>query len=163
MMSLSLEKYQQKRKFEKTPEPEGVVGGNKGLKDNHIFVIHDHYARQHHHDLRLEVDGVLKSWAVPKLTPENAGIKRLAVQVEDHPLEYANFTGTIPEGQYGAGEVKIFDHGTYKLIHQSKNSLEFELNGKKLKGIWALVQFKGESKNWLFFKTTKKLSKNDKP
>jgi len=177
MMSLSLEKYQQKRKFEKTPEPEGVVGGNKGLKDNHIFVIHDHYARQHHHDLRLEmprrlsgsgfrpgsVGSVLKSWAVPKLTPEKAGIKRLAVQVEDHPLEYANFTGTIPEGQYGAGEVKIFDHGTYKLIHQSKNSLEFELNGKKLKGIWALVQFKGESKNWLFFKTTKKLSKNDKP
>ena len=148
-----LKKYQQKREFSKTPEPKGS-SKSYALSHKQIFVIHDHYARQHHHDLRLERDNVLKSWALPKLTPEK-GEKHLAIQVEDHPLEYAKFTGKIPEGEYGAGEVKIFDRGTYEIIHQTDKTIEFELFGKKLSGIWALVQLK-DKKNWLFFKTSKK-------
>lgn len=161
---MSLENYRKKREFSITSEPSGTES-RKPKTEEPIFVIHDHYARQHHHDLRLEMDGVLKSWAVPKLTPTETGVKRLAVQVEDHPLEYAGFTGKIPEGEYGAGTVKIFDKGTYKIVHQSENSFEFELKGKKISGIYALVQFKGPpaSKNWLFFKSNKNISKIDNP
>ncbi|MBW2992312.1 3'-phosphoesterase [Candidatus Woesearchaeota archaeon] len=117
------------------------------------FVVQEHHARKLHYDFRLELDNVLKSWAVPKTLPLKAGIKRLAVQVEDHDLSYVSFQGTIPEGQYGAGTVKIWDKGTFKLIERTENKLEFELKGKKLKGIYELIRFKkaGE-KNWLFFK-----------
>ncbi len=116
-----------------------------------IFVIQKHAARRLHYDLRLEMDGVLKSWAVPKKPPKTPGIKRLAVQVEDHPIEYANFEGIIPEGHYGAGRVEIWDKGSYVLKERTDNKIVFELNGEKLKGTYALLRFKGD-KNWLFFK-----------
>jgi len=117
-----------------------------------IYVIQKHQATHLHWDLRLEMDGVLKSWAVPKEPPTEKGVKRLAVSVEDHPLEYADFEGTIPEGQYGAGTVEIWDKGTYRLIDRKPHKIVFEINGKRLKGKYCLLKFKGE-KNWLFFKT----------
>jgi DNA ligase D-like protein (predicted 3'-phosphoesterase) len=115
-----------------------------------IFVVQEHWATHHHFDFRLEVGGVLKSWAIPKEIPTKKGEKRLAVQVEDHDLEYANFEGEIPEGQYGAGKVKIWDKGKYKIIEENQKKLKFRLFGKKLKGIYELINFK--DKNWLLFK-----------
>lgn len=97
------------------------------------------------------MNGVLKSWAIPKEPPTTPNVKRLAVQVEDHPLEYAEFEGIIPEGRYGAGTVEIWDRGTYTLKERTKDRIIFELNGKKLKGNYCLIRFKGD-KNWLFFK-----------
>lgn len=119
-----------------------------------IFVIHRHDASHLHWDLRLEIDGVLKSWAVPKEPPAKKGIKRLAIQVKDHALSYANFEGIIPEGMYGAGKVEIWDNGTYKLISKDLKKIEFELNGKKLKGKYVLVKTSyGKNKNsWLWMK-----------
>jgi DNA ligase D-like protein (predicted 3'-phosphoesterase) len=116
------------------------------------YVIHEHHATHLHWDLRLEMNGVLKSWAVPKEPSENE--KRLAVQVEDHPLGYEKFEGTIPEGQYGAGKVIIWDKGTYEPIDVSDKKMIIKINGKKLKGIYVLVKFK-PPKNWLFFKKKK--------
>ena len=114
-------------------------------------MIQKHAATHLHFDLRLEMDGVLKSWAVPKEPPTSPNVKRLAVQVEDHPVEYASFEGTISEGEYGAGTVEIWDRGTYKLIDRKENKLIVEINGAKLSGVYVLVRFKDE-KNWLFFK-----------
>jgi DNA ligase D-like protein (predicted 3'-phosphoesterase) len=147
---MSLKEYERKRKFEKTPEPKGEVLETGKSR----FVIHDHYAQKagHHHDFRLEMEGVLKSWAVPKLMPEEKGIKRLAISVEDHPTSYYNFTGTIPKGEYGAGEVKIFDKGNYRLIEKDENKIVVELKGKKLKGFYALIKLKGKKNQWLIFK-----------
>ncbi|MFN4133866.1 MAG: DNA polymerase ligase N-terminal domain-containing protein [Candidatus Hadarchaeales archaeon] len=116
-----------------------------------IFVIHEHHARRLHYDLRLEMDGVLKSWAVPKEPPLERGVKRLAIEVEDHPLAYARFEGRIPEGSYGAGEVKIWDRGDYILKEKSQKALVVELRGRKVKGDYCLVRLK-DGKNWLFFK-----------
>lgn len=146
---MSLRRYQSKRKFAKTPEPRGSVA-KKGLGR---FVVQEHHASHLHYDFRLELEGVLKSWAVPKGAPEEKGVKRLAVAVEDHPVEYMNFHGVIPEGEYGAGEVKIWDKGKWKLISGSLagGSMKFNLAGKKLKGDYALVRFKGK-KNWLIYK-----------
>lgn len=115
------------------------------------FVIQKHQATHLHYDFRLEMDGVLKSWAVPKKPPTESGVKRLAVQVEDHELSYINFEGTIPEGMYGAGRVEIWDKGTYTLKHRSKDKIEFTLHGEKLTGNYVLIRFKG-NKNWLLFK-----------
>ncbi|MBU2589577.1 MAG: 3'-phosphoesterase [Nanoarchaeota archaeon] len=118
-----------------------------------IFVIQEHNATKLHYDFRLEIDKVLKSWAIPKKPPLKKGIKRLAIQVEDHKLSYANFEGTIPEGQYGAGTVKIWDKGTYKMISKENNKLIFNLNGEKMKGEYVLLKFdKAGTNNWLFFK-----------
>ncbi len=119
-----------------------------------IFVVHEHHARHLHYDFRLEMEGMLKSWAVPKGPSMNPSDKRLAILVEDHPLDYANFEGTIPEGQYGAGEVIIWDKGTYHIISGGIESgrIEFSLNGKKLKGIFVLVRMKGKEKEWLLMK-----------
>ncbi len=118
-----------------------------------IFVIHKHQATHLHYDLRLEIDGVLKSWAVPKTPPRKSGIKRLAMQVEDHELSYADFEGEIPAQEYGAGRVSIWDHGSYNLLERDKNSLKFKVLGKKLKGIYILYKFPKVGKNaWLFFK-----------
>jgi len=147
---MTLEKYWQKRKFDKTPEPKGRVlktGKNR-------FVVHDHFAikARHHHDLRLEMDGVLKSWAVPKGVPEKTKTRRLAIQTEDHPVDYINFEGKIPEGLYGAGIVKIFDKGKYELIEKSKNRIIFELKGEKLKGNYNLIKFR-KLNQWLLSKT----------
>ncbi len=118
-----------------------------------IFVVHEHHASHLHWDLRLEMDSVLKSWAVPKKPPLKKGIKRLAVQVNDHDLGYADFEGEIPEGQYGAGKVLIWDNGTYESDSVNDEKIVVHFNGKKLKGKYVLLRFKkaGE-KNWLFFK-----------
>jgi DNA ligase D-like protein (predicted 3'-phosphoesterase) len=115
------------------------------------FVIQRHSATRLHYDFRLELDGVLKSWAIPKEPPTEAGIKRLAVQVEDHKLDYIGFEGTIPEGEYGAGKVEIWDKGTYKLKHRSPDKIMFTLDGSKLNGDYTLLRFK-KDENWLFFK-----------
>lgn len=146
---MSLEKYWQKRDFKKTKEPKGKI--SKISKNR--FVIQEHWATHHHFDLRLEIDGVLKSWAVPKGLPEKARIKRLAVQVEDHPVNYLNFEGEIPEGCYGAGIVKIFDKGKYELIEKREDRLIFKLNGEKVKGKYTLIKMKGQKNQWLIFKT----------
>lgn len=116
-----------------------------------IYVIQKHAATHLHYDLRLEMDGVLKSWAIPKEPPTTSGVKRLAVQVEDHPVGYANFEGTIPEGEYGAGTVEIWDKGFYNLIDRKEDKLVVEIHGEKLRGTYVLVRFKNK-KNWLFFK-----------
>jgi DNA ligase D-like protein (predicted 3'-phosphoesterase) len=116
-----------------------------------IYVIHKHAATHLHYDLRLEMDGVLKSWAIPKEPSTTPGVRRLAVQVDDHPMEYATFHGTIPEGEYGAGTVEIWDKGTYKMIDKKQDKLIVDINGDRLKGAYVLVRFKDE-KNWLFFK-----------
>jgi DNA ligase D-like protein (predicted 3'-phosphoesterase) len=116
-----------------------------------IYVIQKHAATHLHFDLRLEIDGVLKSWAIPKEPPTSPAVKRLAVQVEDHPVDYASFEGTIAEGEYGAGIVEIWDKGTYKLIDRKEDKLIVEIDGAKLSGVYVLVRFK-DKKNWLFFK-----------
>ena len=117
-----------------------------------ILVIQKHHARNRHWDFRLEMDGVLKSWAVPKEPSTQIGLKRLAVQVEDHDLDYADFEGEIPEGEYGAGTVEIWDKGTYGLLSRSDRKIVMNLNGEKLKGKYTLVQFSKEEKNWLFLR-----------
>lgn len=163
---MSLEEYHKKRNFAKTSEPTGDVKlgeGQEKLKTGEgtkspprfgIYVIQEHHASHLHWDLRLEIGGVLRSWAVPKEPPPEPGIKRLAVETEDHPLEYANFEGIISEGLYGAGIVKIWDRGTFKPEKIEDNELIFEVFGKKLKGRYVLIRtkFQGETKNWLFFK-----------
>ncbi|MCX7916905.1 MAG: 3'-phosphoesterase [bacterium] len=119
-----------------------------------IFVVQEHFASHHHYDFRIEIDGVLKSWAIPKEIPKKPNDKKLAVEVEDHPIEYANFEGEIPEGVYGAGIVKIWDKGKYNLVHKDNKKIEIDLKGKKLKGRYVLLLFKKEkNKNlWLIFK-----------
>ena len=114
------------------------------------FLVQEHHARRLHWDFRLELDGVLKSWAVPKGPPTEPGIKRLAVQVEDHPLSYYGFEGVIPEGQYGAGEVKVWDKGFYVLEVREPRKYHVLLKGRKLKGDYRLINFK--DKNWLMYK-----------
>ncbi len=133
-----LEKYKQKRDFEKTPEPAGAlqVGGNNN------FVVHRHHASHLHYDLRLEQDGVLKSWAVPKGMPPRPGIKRLAVQTEDHPMEYLKFDGRIPKGQYGAGEMWIYAQGKYQITKEKKDGFYFRLNSKEMSGEYRMHRTK---------------------
>lgn len=118
--------------------------------DSKLYVVHFHKARRKHYDLRLEMNGVLKSWAIPKKPPKRKGVKRLAIEVEDHSLSYATFEGTIPKGHYGAGTVEIWDKGTYSLEKRDKNKIVVHINGDKLTGRYCLIRFKG--KNWLFFK-----------
>jgi DNA ligase D-like protein (predicted 3'-phosphoesterase) len=144
---LSLREYGRKRNFEKTTEPKDELKGSNGG----IYVIQKHAATHLHYDLRLEMDGVLKSWAVPKEPPVAFGVKRLAVQVEDHPVAYATFAGTIPAGEYGAGTVEIWDKGNYKLVDRKEDKLVVEIDGEKLRGSYVLVRLKNK-KNWLFFK-----------
>ena len=146
---MSLETYKKKRKFIETPEPAGKI---KKSGKKLIFVVHDHHASHHHYDLRLEMNGVLASWAVPKEPPVEKGIKRLAVHVEDHPIEYAKFHGTIPPGNYGAGTVEIWDKGTYEIKFQDDKKIEFNLNGKKLKGLYVLIKTGYVKNGWLWFK-----------
>jgi len=144
-----LQEYFSKRDFKVTTEPVG--GGKKGA--GRVFVVQEHHSRRLHYDLRLEKDGVLKSWAVPKGIPASSDEKRLAVETEDHPLEYAGFEGEIPKGQYGAGTVKIWDKGTFAAKVWDEKMVEFTLNGEKLKGRYVLVRLKkaGE-KSWLLLK-----------
>jgi len=146
-----LGEYQRKRDPKKTPEP---FGSRKRGKDP-IFVVQRHDARRLHYDFRLERDGALASWAVPKGVPLEPGQQHLAVHVEDHPLEYATFEGEIPKGQYGAGQVDIWDHGTYELVEEKRNGgLTVRLHGKRLEGTWTLVpaHLSGDEKNWLLLR-----------
>ena len=175
---MALEDYKKKRKFNKTPEPAGREGELsedfcEQVKKKHkvsagrpIYVVQEHHASHLHYDLRLEFNGVLKSWAVPKGVPLTLeGGKRLAVQTEDHPLEYASFAGKIPEGNYGAGSVKIWDSGTFDVIEKTENKIIFSVRGKKVKGVYILLKaafgaFAKSGKNWLLFR--KKEQKNIK-
>jgi DNA ligase D-like protein (predicted 3'-phosphoesterase) len=117
------------------------------------FVVQEHDASHLHLDFRLEMDGVLKSWAVPKTPPTRPGVRRLAVAVEDHDLDYIDFEGVIPEGEYGAGTVEIWDKGTYTLESRNPDKIVFELNGEKMSGRYTLVHFTDKEENWLLFKT----------
>lgn len=159
---MSLTTYKQKRNFARTSEPEG----GQAKKGTHIFVVQRHHASRIHYDFRLEVAGVLKSWAVPKGPSLNPGDKRLAMHVEDHPYDYKDFEGEIPAGNYGAGTVYIWDKGTFELLHADgkdfdktalkeikEGNLKIVLKGKKLKGEFALVKMKGREENsWLLLK-----------
>ncbi len=138
-----LEVYAKKRDFKKTPEPSVSIGEEKGNR----FVVHRHHASRLHYDLRLEKDGVLKSWAVPKGLPPFPGVKRLAVQTEDHPLEYLNFDGKIPKGQYGAGEMWIYALGRYQITKEKKDGFYFRLNSKAVTGEYRVHKMK--DKEWL--------------
>ncbi len=146
-----LGEYRRKRDPKQTPEP---FGGN-GSGDAPLFVIQRHDARRLHYDLRLERDGALASWAVPKGLPFRAGERHLAVHVEDHPLDYASFEGVIPAGQYGAGTVEIWDHGTYELLEEKRGGgLTFRLDGERARGVWTLVpaRLDGKEQNWLLLR-----------
>jgi bifunctional non-homologous end joining protein LigD len=118
------------------------------------FVVHEHDASHLHHDFRLEMEGVLRSWAIPKGPSMDPSDKRLAVLVEDHPLEYADFEGTIPEGEYGAGRVAIWDRGAYSLLEKKEDKIVFFLEGKKLRGNFTLIQLRRSRKGneWLLIK-----------
>lgn len=158
---MSLREYKRKRDFSRTKEPEGTPSA--GRKDEELrFVIQKHAARRLHYDFRLEMGGVLKSWAVPRGIPAVQGEKRLAVQVEDHPLAYGTFEGTIAEGNYGAGTVMVWDRGVYRVLggdpetQLKKGKLHLELEGEKLKGEWTLVRMRSkesEKEQWLLLKT----------
>ncbi len=152
-----LDQYRARRDPERTPEP---FGGGR-VAGSHLFVIQKHAARRLHYDLRLEMDGVLKSWAVPKGPSVRPQEKRLAVQVEDHPIEYAEFEGVIPADNYGAGPVIVWDQGWYRLVNDedpvaqlARGKLEFELYGLKLRGRWILARMSGKEKEWLLLKKT---------
>lgn len=161
---MSLKRYKEKRHFEQTPEPVPASGRRTGPLR---FVVQKHSASHLHFDFRLEMDGVLKSWAIPKGPSMDPHEKRLAIMVEDHPLEYGSFEGIIPEGNYGAGTVEIWDEGTYNpenilsrtkaetILREEleKGAMKFELHGEKLKGIFNLVKMKGRDDDaWLLIK-----------
>jgi DNA ligase D-like protein (predicted 3'-phosphoesterase) len=147
---MSLDEYRGKRNFMKTSEPEGKVEEEE--KKAAIYVVQKHQATHLHYDLRLEKDGVLKSWAVPKEPPVEKGVRRLAVEVEDHPLNYADFEGEIPEGEYGAGTVQIWDKGTYETEKWGEAEIIVYIKGNKLNGRYCLIRFKKQENSWLFFK-----------
>src|SRR5690242_16907231 len=142
----ALAEYEAKRHFDETPEPKPVVANSAG----NSFVVQEHHASTRHFDFRLEMDGVLKSWAVPKGPPEEPRVRRLAVHVEDHPVAYGDFEGVIPSG-YGAGTVKIWDRGTFELESRNPAKLVFHLHGERLNGRYTLLKTGG--KNWLLMKT----------
>ena len=149
---MTLDEYRRKRDPGKTPEP---FGTKKRRSKDPRFVIQRHDARRLHYDFRLERNGALASWAVPKGVPLRRGERHLAVHVEDHPLEYGDFEGTIPAGEYGAGTVEIWDRGTYELLEEKRNGgLTVRLDGERLDGVWTLVPAKldGDPKNWLLLR-----------
>ena len=160
---MPLDEYRKKRRFDSTPEPSGAKPRRRAKAAALGYVIQKHRATRLHYDFRLEWNGVLLSWAVPKGPALDPSVKRLAVRTEDHPLEYADFEGVIPEGQYGAGTVMVWDTGTWspevsdvdKALE--KGDLKLTLNGKKLKGSWVLVRTRGfgradQGKSWLLIK-----------
>lgn len=143
---MALHEYEKKRDFSKTsePEPEFKVTGTRR------FVVQEHHASHLHWDFRLEIEGVLKSWAVPKGPPEIPGIRRLAIQTEDHPVDYLDFEGEIAEGQYGAGRVTIWDRGTYDLEQLKPREIVVNLRGTRLQGPYVLVHTKDDQ--WIMLK-----------
>lgn len=145
---MSLKEYWAKRDFTRTPEPRGEVekGADRG------FVVQEHHASTLHWDLRLERDGVLKSWAIPKGPPEETGVRRLAVQTEDHPIAYIDFEGVIPEGEYGGGTVGLWDHGEYYAEKWLDDEVMVHLRGRRLEGRYCLIRLKGQPRNWLLFR-----------
>jgi bifunctional non-homologous end joining protein LigD len=156
---MGLEEYAKKRRFENTPEPPPSKG--RGTESGSYFCVQRHDASRLHYDFRLEIDGVLKSWAVPKGPTLDPAVKHFAAMVEDHPLEYGDFEGTIPKGNYGAGSVMLWDAGTFDLLGDvagdaqiARGDLKFRLHGEKLKGDFALVHMKGRGKGneWLILK-----------
>lgn len=162
---MGLAAYNKMRRFSKTPEPAGKPKASTKRKKDPIFVVHMHDASHLHYDIRLEIDGVLKSWAVPKGPINDPKERRLAARTEDHPFAYRTFEGVIPEGEYGAGPSMLWDRGTFHPIHQEKftaadvkkGTLEFELHGEKMKGIWVLFRFKQEKgKEYWILKKAKK-------
>lgn len=155
-----LSEYKKKRNFTKTKEPKGEKVKIKKIKSP-IFVIQKHDASHLHYDFRLEINGVLKSWAIPKGPSTNPNDKRLAIETEDHPMEYAKFEGTIPEGEYGAGTVMVWDIGSYKNIRKKpieecyeEGEIEVWLEGKKLEGGFVLfkTKFRGSKNSWIYKK-----------
>jgi bifunctional non-homologous end joining protein LigD len=168
---MGLKEYAAKREFEKTPEPKPGLGPQA---DRRVFVVHKHAARALHYDLRMELEGMLKSWAVPKGPSLNPSSKRLAVMVEDHPLDYKDFEGVIPEGNYGAGSVILWDRGFYhhpsardeneseKLLLDGfrKGDMKFVLEGEKLHGEFALVKTRKDGKSWLLLKKKDRYATN---
>src|ERR1700754_796608 len=153
-MADTLKKYREKRNFAVTSEP---AEGGKANEASRAFVIQKHWASRLHYDLRLELDGAMKSWAVPKGPSFDPSVKRMAVQVEDHPIAYNQFEGEIPKGQYGAGKVIIWDEGFWMPLGDARKGyrdghLKFELSGAKLQGRWALVRLKRQDEKqpaWL--------------
>ena len=159
---MSLEKYRQKRNFNVTAEPSGQAPPAASAQGSLLYVIQKHRASQLHYDFRLELNGVLLSWAIPKGPSLDPAVKRLAMQVEDHPLEYGSFEGVIPEGEYGGGTVMLWDTGTWTpetgdpQASLQKGDFKFSLAGKRLRGSWALIRTKGfgsrADKSWLLIK-----------
>jgi len=160
---VSLEQYRRKRDPKQTPEP--FAAGRSRQRKQPIFVVQRHDARSLHYDFRLERNGALASWAVPKGVPLEPGEQHLAVHVEDHPIEYAKFHGEIPKGQYGAGSVEIWDNGTYELVEEKPNGgLTVRLHGKRLDGVWALIpaHLDGKEQNWLIVRKREDTEPSDK-
>lgn len=156
-LKMGLKEYKEKRDFSKTSEPSPVE--SKKDSEKLTYVIQRHQASHLHFDLRLEEEGLLKSWAVPKSPPLEEGVKRLAVQTEDHPLDYKDFEGVIPEGEYGAGTVEVWDQGDYWPLERTESKWIIEIRGKKLQGKYCLIKLKAKDlsdKNWLFFKLKNK-------
>ena len=152
-MNDTRDENQKKPVFSATPQPGGAA---EKASQRHVFCIQKHDASHLHYDFRLELEGTLKSWAVPKGPSLDPQVKRLAVQVEDHPLDYASFEGHIPEGHYGAGDVIVWDRGVWKPVGDpvqsfKKGRLQFELEGHKLQGVWSLVRSQQEGKKQLWF------------
>src|SRR5262245_16608377 len=152
---MGLGEYKREGRVGDTPEPEGKVKKAAG----NSFVIQKHRATRLHYDFRLEMEGVLRSWAIPKGPSFNPAEKRLAVETEDHPIDYGGFEGVIPKGNYGAGNVIVWDNGTYEMVDPetpekgwAKGKLHFVLKGKKLHGEWVLVRGSRDPKQWIFFK-----------
>src|SRR5437763_7413692 len=151
-MAEKLSEYRRRRDPKQTPEP---FTSKRGKAKQPIFVVQRHDARRLHYDFRLERNGALASWAVPKGVPLEPGARALAVHVEDHPLDYATFEGEIPKGNYGAGSVEIWDHGTYELVEEKRDGgLTVRLHGERLEGTWTLVpaHLSGDEKNWLLLR-----------
>ena len=152
----TIDAYREKRDFERTPEPPPGSADERGTR---AFVVHRHEARRLHYDLRLEMEGVLKSWAVPRGFSYDPKEKRLAVHTEDHPLMYETFSGVIPKGEYGGGTMTIWDRGRYELVKGAdgpaavaQGKLEVRLYGRKLRGEWHLVKTRSEKDEWILFK-----------
>ena len=159
---MSLTEYRKKRNFRTSPEPSGNSSAPRRAKGSLVFVVQKHRATQLHYDFRLEWNGVLHSWAVPRGPSPDPSVKRLAMQVEDHPIEYGRFEGVIPEGEYGGGTVMLWDNGEWSpevadvTAALQKGDLKFTLHGKKLRGSWVLVRTRGygskADKSWLLIK-----------